>query len=92
MSKKRNPYIKVGALVTHINASTTEPRLDPDGEPIVDDDGEQVLVDVKPVVGTITAIAWSKDQASVRWPESARGIDPWDIGRHNLWALRVAKS
>ena len=92
MSKKRNPYINVGARVTHYDAPTTEPRLDPEGNPILDDSGEQILVDVKPVVGTIIGIVWSKDEASVRWPESARGFDPWGIGRHNLWALRVAKS
>jgi hypothetical protein len=97
MSKNRNPYIKVGARVTHTNASTTEPQLDPDGEPIVDDDGEQILVDVKPVVGTIRAIDYGKDEALVDWPRKFRNLDPWFTGdsnrlaRHNLWALRVAK-
>ena len=27
----------------------------------------------------------------VRWPERVRHIDPWGIGRHNSWAVRVAK-
>ena len=96
MSKKRNPYIIVGARVTLIDAPTTEPRLDPEGNPILDSDGEEILVDVKPVVGTIRAIGGGI--ALVDWPRQFRNLDPWFTGdanslaRHNTWQLRVAKS
>ena len=97
MSKKQDPYIIKGASVTHMDAPTTEPRLDPEGNPILDSDGEQILVDVKPVVGKISAMGGGI--ALVDWPRQFRNLDPWFTGdannplaRHNTWQLRVAKS
>ena len=43
-----------------------------------------------PVVGTI--VSNRLGMISVQWPERARNIEPWNIGRHNGWAVRVAKA
>jgi len=41
-----------------------------------------------PVVGTVRTKRFGK--VTVRWPERAQHIEPWNSGYHNLWAVRVA--
>ena len=48
------------------------------------------LPGTKPVVGTV--VTNRLGEIRVRWPEQVRHIDPWGIGRHNSWAVRVAKA
>jgi hypothetical protein len=43
-----------------------------------------------PVVGTVVINRMGR--IHVKWPARVKHIEPWHEGRHNVWAVRVAKA